>query len=31
MLENRATAWLHWLSATTAVAVLVLMVWQPGS
>ena len=31
MLESRAMAWLYWLSAITAVIVLVLMVWQPGS
>ncbi len=30
MLESRAMAWLYWLSAITAVIVLVLMVWQPG-
>jgi hypothetical protein len=31
MLESRTMAWLYGLSATTAVIVLVLMVWQPGS
>lgn len=31
MLENRATAWLYWLSALLAVVVLVLMIWQPGA
>jgi formate hydrogenlyase subunit 3/multisubunit Na+/H+ antiporter MnhD subunit len=31
MLSNRATWAMHWASVVLAVAVLVLMIWQPGA